>query len=89
METYFYGGKPHDKCDKSIYDLSKLLTIEEIKRNGVVVNLSEIIEKNVANLKKSELLIRYDIDLIMDDMESIISVNVSETWMEQFVSALR
>lgn len=89
VETYFYSGKTDTKWDQSMFDLSKLLTVKEIRYNGVTVNLSEIIEKKINNLKESELFIRYDIDLIMDDMESILSGNVSETWMEQFVGALR
>lgn len=89
IETYFYGGKPDDKWDKAMSDLSKLLTVEEIRNNGVTVNLSEIIENKLDNLDKAELFIRCDIDSIMDDIDNIIAGNVSENWMEQFVAALR
>lgn len=51
VETYFYGGEHDDKWDKTMYDLSKLLTVEEIRNNGVVVNLSEIIENKINNLR--------------------------------------
>ena len=89
METYFYGGKPDDKWDKAMCDLSKLLTITEIRTGGVIVNLSEVIENNMDNLNKSDLFIRCDIDSIMDDIDNILAGNVSENWMEQFVVALK
>lgn len=89
METYFYGGKPDDKWDNAMSDLSKLLTIEEIRNNGITVNLSEIIESKIDSLDKAELFIRCDIDSIMDDIDNILAGNVSENWMEQFVAALK
>lgn len=89
METYFYGGNPDDKWDKAMYNLSKLLTIEEIRNNGVTVNLSEIIKNKLENLNKAGLFIRCDIDSIMDDIDNILAGNVSENWMEQFVAALK
>ena len=89
METYFYGGKPDDKWDKAMSDLSKLLTIEEIRNNGVTVNLSEMIENKLENLDKADLFIRCDIDSIMDNIDNILAGNVSENWMEQFVAALK
>ena len=89
IETYFYGGKPDDKWDKAMYDLSKLLTIEEIRNNGVTVNLSEMIENKLENLDKADLFIICDIDSIMDDIDNILAGNVSEDWMEQFVVALK
>lgn len=88
METYFYGGKPDDKWDKAMSDLSRLVTIEEIRNNGVTVNLSEIIENKLEDLNKVDLFIRCDIDSIMDDIDNILAGNVSENWMEQFVAVL-
>ena len=89
METYFYGGKPDDKWDKAISDLSKLLTIEEIRNNGVTVNLSEIIENKLESLNKTDLFLRCDIDSIMDDIDNIFAGYVSESWMQKFVDALK
>ena len=88
METYFYGGKPDDAWDKAMSDLSRLLTITEIRSGGVIVNLSEIIENKLDSLDKTNLFIRCDIDSIMDDIDNILAGNVSENWMEQFVVAL-
>lgn len=89
IETYFYNSKPDNKWDKAMSDLSKLLTIEEIGRSGVTVNLSEIIENKIDMLDKTNLFIRCDIDSIMDDIGNIFSGYVSEDWMEQFVTALK
>lgn len=89
METYFYGGKPDDKWSQAMSDLSKLVIIEEIRNNGVMINLSKIIEDKIEKLNKTDLFIRCDIDSIMDDMDSILAGNVSEDWMEQFVTVLK
>ena len=89
METYFYGGKPDDTWSKAKCDLSKLLTITEIRSGGVIVNLSSVIEKNMDKLEESDLFTDYDIDIIMAEMERDIAGNVSENWMEQFVAALK
>lgn len=88
METYFYGGKPDDIWSKAIYDLSKLLTITEIRTGGVIVNLSEVIENNMDKLEEADLFTDYDIDIIMAEMERDIAGNVSESWMQKFVAAL-
>lgn len=89
METYFYRGKTDDKWDKVMSDLSKLLTVEEIRNNGVTVNLSEIIENKIEKLDKADLFIRCDIDSIMNDIDNILAGNVSEKWMEQFITVLK
>lgn len=88
METYFYSGEPNNRWDKAIFNLSKLLTITKIRTGGVVVNLSEIIENKIEKLNKADLFIKCDLDSIMDDIESILAGNVSERWIEQFVSVL-
>ena len=89
METYFYGGKPDDKWSESLLELSKLLTITEIRTGGVIVNLSEVIENNMDKLEKADLFTDYDIDIIMAEMERDIAGNVSESWMQKFVDVLK
>lgn len=89
METYFYGGQPYDKWDKSICELSKLLTIKEIRNTGVTVNLSNIIEKKIYKLEEAEMFYKCNIDAIMDCMSDTIAENVSEAWMEEFVNILK
>lgn len=49
MKACFYGGKPEDRCDKEMSKLSELLTIKQIRKNVVIVNLSEIIESKIAD----------------------------------------
>lgn len=90
IEVYFYKNDDGemDSWDKSMEKLSKLLAVDSVSKNGVIVNLSELIESKLENLKKAELFRITDIDWIMDDIEAIISGNVSEEWMEEFVDAL-
>ena len=90
IEIYFYKNDDEelDSWDKSMEKLSMLLTVDNISEYGVTVNLAEVIEKHLKDLKKAKLFIYCDIDSIMDDIESIISGNVSEKWMERFVNTL-
>ena len=90
VEMYFYATRDaSDSWDNSMIELSKMLKVQDVYDRGVVVNLSEVIENHIENLKKAKLFYDYDIDLIMEDIESIISGNVSEKWMEKFVNALK
>ena len=92
VEVYFYKPDDYnnlDLWDKSMVELSKLLTISEFNENGVSVNLSFLIEKHLRTLKEKEIFgFIYDINDIMDEMHSIISGNVSDKWMWDFVSVL-
>ena len=90
IESYFYNViDAEDLWDNSMIELSKLLNVEEIHNNGVIVNLSKVIENHLEDLSKANLFIKCDIDLIMDDIERIISGYVSEEWMETFVNVLK
>lgn len=91
IEVYFYKNDDEedlDSWDKSMKKFSKLLVVDNISSRGVTVNMSELIESKMENLKERELFIVVDIDWIMDDIEAIISGYASETWLENFVSAL-
>ena len=89
METYFYANKQaEDSWDNSMIELSKLLTVKEIRTNGVMVDLSDLIEGRLENLKKADLFIECDIQSIMYGIDSILAGNVSESWLEKFVKAL-
>lgn len=84
-EYYFYGGlSENDSWDT----LSKVLTVEKIYRNGVVVNLSEMIKKHMKDIEEAGLFNDTDIDTIMKDMPNILAGNVSEKWMEKFAAIL-
>lgn len=70
-------------------DLAKKLQIVKVDDGVVTVNLSDLIERNLSNLDFLDLFIGCDIDLIMDDIDSILSGNVSERWLKNFVNALK
>lgn len=92
VEVYFYKPDDYDNLDlwdKSMVELSKLLTISTFNKHGVSVNLSSLIEKHLATLKEREFFgFTYTIDEIMDIINPILSGNVSEEWMWAFVSVL-
>lgn len=90
-ETYFYKHEPEDEkdaWDESMKKLSQLLTVEKIYNHAVAVNLSDIIEKKLPELEKADLFNYCDIDSIMEDIDNILAGNVSEKWLEKFVSIL-
>ena len=90
VEIYFYSNSsPTDDWDFAMIELSKLLTITKIFQNGVEVDFSDLIKLKLDNLKQADLFTDYDIDEIMESLESIMSGNVSETWMMDFVNALK
>jgi len=88
IETYFYKTNGKDRWDKAMNDLAKLLTISRFSKDGLVVNLAEVIEKKIPQLKKADLFIVCKIEPIMNDIDNILAGNVSESWLEKFVEAL-
>lgn len=89
METYFYKEDDKDAWDKAMNDLAKLLTITQFGNGGVIVNLAEVIEKKLPELKKADLFIHCNIDAIMDDIDNILAGCVSEEWLTEFVDVLK
>ena len=89
MESYFYNDNDSDAWTQAMNDLAGLLTITQIYAHSVEVNLSDLIEKSLDKLKEANLFRSYDLDNIMADMDSILSGNVSEKWMQKFVECLR
>ena len=92
VEVYFYGiksqKKPMDKWTKAELELAKLLDVIEIS-NGVTVNLAEVIERKMTEIKKAKLFIGNEIDFIMDDIMNILAGYVSDSWLTKFVNALK
>ena len=88
IESYFYNDEADDDWQTSMLELAKLLDVIEIKERGVVVNLSEVIEKKLNELKEANLFVRCTTDSIMSSMEGIISGCVSEVWFKEFVEIL-
>ena len=87
METYFYN-QTDDAWDRAMMDLASKLDVINTTNGGVVVDLSDLIERNMDALSASDLFYDTDIDAIMDDMESILAGNVSEDWLTEFVRYL-
>ena len=92
METYFYNdeadGFDDNDWQTSMLELAKLLDVIEVKEYGVVVNLSEVIEKKLNELKEADLFIKCNIDSIMNDIQNILAGYVSEEWFKEFVDVL-
>ena len=88
IETYFYKTDGKDKWDKAMNDLAKLLIISRFSKDGLVVNLAEIIEKKIPQLKEADLFIVCKIEPIMYDIDNILAGCVGESWLEKFVEVL-
>lgn len=88
IETYFYKTDGKDRWDKAMNGLAKLLTISRFSKEGLVVNLAEVIEKKIPQLKEAGLFIVCKIDPIMNDIDNILAGYVSESWLEKFVEVL-
>lgn len=89
IESYFYNDEPDDDdWQTSMLELAKLLDVTEVKERGVIVNLSEVIEKKLDELKEANLFRRCTVNSIMNDMENILSGYVSEEWLKKFVDVL-
>lgn len=88
IEFYCYNQE-NDAWDSAMMKLANKLNVVQVSSRGVTVDLTDLIERNLGNLKKAGLFISPDIDDIMDDMESILAGNVSENWFIKFVSCLR
>ena len=93
VEIYFYKPDDYndlDLWDKSMVELSKLLEIVEVSLSWVTVKLSKLIEDNINKINNNNFFMsEMDVDDIMDCMNSIISGNVSEKWMSDFVNVLK
>ena len=85
METYFYN-QTGSAWDDAMMDLADKLNVVDVHNDGVVVDLYELIERNLSNI--SGLFYDPDVEIIMDDMESILAGNISEDWFDTFVHCL-
>ena len=83
IEVYFYGQSD----DSAMMDLASKLNIVDIRNDGVTVDFSDLIERNIDNI--SGLFYDPDVDAIMDDIEAILAGGVSEDWFKTFVRCLR
>lgn len=89
VEVYFYRPSPNDDLfEKAKTLISKKLDVVGFCGRGVVVNLSDVIERNLDNGVFEELFIHNDVDSIMDDIENIFSGYVSDQWLMDFANSL-
>lgn len=88
IESYFYNDEPDDDWQTSMLELAKLLDVIEVKKRGVIVNLSEVIEKKLNELKEVDLFLKCTTNKIMGSMEGILAGGVSEEWFKKFVDVL-
>lgn len=87
IEVYFdnYGD---DAWANAMMAFADKLDIVKFGNDGVVVNMSDVIERNIDNPKFKDLFIRVSVDDIMDDIENILAGYVSEEWLVEFVDCL-
>lgn len=88
MEVYFYN-QVNDAWDRAMMDLASKLNVVDVRNDGVIVDLYDLIERNSRALEASNLFYDPDTDAIMEDMDNILAGNVSEQWLKKFVSCLR
>lgn len=88
IEVYFdnYGN---DAWANAMMAFADKLNIVKFRTNGVVVNMSDVIERNIDNPKFKDLFIRVSVDDIMDDIENILAGYVSEEWLTEFADCLK
>lgn len=87
IEVYFdnYG---HDAWAKAMMAFADKLNIVKFGNHGVVVDMYDLIERNIKKPAFKDLFIVVTVDAIMDDMENILAGCVSEEWLTEFVKAL-
>lgn len=88
IETYFYN-QVEDSWDNAMMKLASKLNVVDIQNNGVVVDMYDLIERNIDNPEFEELFIDVDVDTIMEDMQDILAGYVSEEWLVRFVNCLK
>ncbi len=94
IEVYFDGiigqKEPIDKWTKAKLELAKLLDVFAISGWSVAVNLAEVIERKMPEIKKADFfLIECDIDDILSILMSILAGGVSDKWLTKFVEVLK
>ena len=89
IETYFYKTSVLDNdWDKAMEKVARKLEVVEYDREGVTVNLSDVIEQSLENSTFKKLFIYVWTERIMEDIEQIFAGYVSEKWMTAFAECL-
>lgn len=89
MECYFYNDNLGDLWNQAMWRLAEVLEVVYVRKEGVVVNLYQVIERNLKELEEAELFIKCTVNAIMGDMHSIIAGYVSEDWFDKFTRCLK
>jgi hypothetical protein len=88
-EVYFYVANNPDTWDEAMNKIASKLEIVDYDKNGVTVNLSDVIEENLPNFEVEELFIHNDVDSIMETIDLILAGGVSENWITRFANSLQ
>jgi ABC-type uncharacterized transport system substrate-binding protein len=88
IETYFYN-QVEDSWDNAMMKLASKLNVVDVQNDGVIVDMYDLIERNIDNPEFEELFIDVDVDTIMEDMQDILAGYVSEEWLVRFVNCLK
>lgn len=89
IETYFYNDvDDHWDWQTAMMKIAGKLEVVSFRDRGVVVNLSEVIRRNIHNGKFKDLFIRNNVDDIMYDIGNILAGCVSEEWLTEFANSL-
>lgn len=89
MESYFYNDEPEDLWDQAMWRLADVLEVISVEKRSVIVNLTEVIERNLKALEDADLFICCTVNAIMSDMPAIIAGYVSEDWFDKFTRCLK
>lgn len=90
MEAYFYNDVPDDEWSLAMEDLSKLVIVTNVDVDNIVeVDFSGLIERKLDSIKKTDLFIKDEVDVIMGCLHEVLSGYVSEKWLRKFVETLK
>lgn len=87
---YFYNDEcdPNDDWFNQIDRLAKKLTVTWAGNHKCIVNMFELLDKNKDAIIEHDMFYSYTPMSWMQSMHSIISGNVSEAWLKEFVDLL-
>lgn len=89
IEIYFCNDTDDNwEWQTAMMKIAEKLEVVSFRDRGVVVNLSEVIRRNIHNGKFKDLFIRNNVDDIMYDIDNIFAGCVSESWLTEFADSL-
>lgn len=89
IEIYFCNDTDDNwEWQTAMMKIAEKLEVVSFRDMGVVVNLSEVIRRNIHNSKFKDLFIRNNVGDIMYDIDNIFAGCVSESWLTEFADSL-